>query len=104
MKTDLAWKKIIEALFPQFVSFFMPDLYELIDFSIKPKSLDNEFGILFPESKSENRRVDKLFEVNLKDGKSKWVLLNIEIQSVRQESGLNNCNTLILPIAPPMVA
>ncbi len=77
MKTDLAWKKIIEALFPQFVSFFMPDLYELIDFSIKPKSLDNEFGILFPESKSENRRVDKLFEVHLKDGKSKWVLLNI---------------------------
>ncbi|MEK7434504.1 MAG: hypothetical protein AABZ74_15335 [Cyanobacteriota bacterium] len=64
----------------------MPDLYEFIDFSIKPKSLDNEFGILFPESKSENRRVDKLFEVHLKDGKSKWVLLNIEIQSYEDDS------------------
>lgn len=86
MKTDLAWKKIIDALFPQFVSFFIPDLYELIDFSIKPKSLDNEFGILFPESKSENRRVDKLFEVHLKDEKSKSILLNIEIQSYEDNS------------------
>lgn len=104
MKTDTAWKDILDRLFPQFVAFFMPELYELIDFSVKPKALDNEFAILFPESKSEDRRVDKLFEVYLKNGKTKWILLNIEIQSVRQESCLSNCNTLILPIVSPMAA
>ena len=30
--------------------------------------------------------MDKLFEVYLKDGKSKWVLLNIEIQSYEDDS------------------
>lgn len=85
MKTDLGWKRIIEDLFPQFVAFFMPDLYELVNFEIKPKSLDNEFSILFPESDSENRRVDKLFEVHLKDGNPKWILLNIEIQSYEDQ-------------------
>lgn len=81
MKTDAAWKVIIEDLFPQFVSFFMPDLYDFINFEIDPKPLDNEFAVLFPESVSNNRRVDKLFEVHLKDGNPKWILLNIEIQS-----------------------
>ncbi|MFN8674536.1 MAG: Rpn family recombination-promoting nuclease/putative transposase [Candidatus Sericytochromatia bacterium] len=81
MKTDIAWKFIIDGLLPQFISFFMPDLYDFVDFSIKPRALDNEFTSLFPESKSEDRRVDKLFEVHLKNGNKKWILLNIEIQS-----------------------
>ena len=104
MKTDTAWKDILDRLFPQFVAFFMPELYELIDFSVKPKALDKEFKTLFPESNSEERRVDKLVEVKLKNGTLKLVLLHIEIQSVRQESCLSNCNTLILPIVSPMVA
>ena len=83
MKTDLGWKYILDELLPQFIDFFMPDLYDFVDFSIKPKALDNEFAILFPESKSEDRRVDKLFEVYLKNGKSKWILLNIEIHYLK---------------------
>ncbi|MBC7474449.1 MAG: Rpn family recombination-promoting nuclease/putative transposase [Candidatus Sericytochromatia bacterium] len=43
--------------------------------------LDNEFKTLFPESESEERRVDKLVEVKLKNGDNKWILLHIEIQS-----------------------
>lgn len=63
----------------------MPDLYELINFKIEPKQLDNEFRSLFPESESNDRRVDKLFEVHLKNGENKWILLNIEIQSYEDE-------------------
>jgi hypothetical protein len=81
LKTDIGWKFILDGLTEQFIEFFMPDLYDLVDFSIKPKALDNEFASLFPESISEDRRVDKLFEVYLKNGQPKWVLLNIEIQS-----------------------
>ena len=81
MKTDIAWKYILDELTLQFIEFFMPDLYDFVDLSKKPRALDNEFSSLFPESVSENRRVDKLFEVYLKNGDTKWILLNIEIQS-----------------------
>ncbi|MFN8576456.1 MAG: Rpn family recombination-promoting nuclease/putative transposase [Candidatus Sericytochromatia bacterium] len=81
MKTDTGWKFILDELTEQFIEFFMPDLYDFVDFSIKPKALDNEFASLFPESVSEDRRVDKLFEVNLKNRQTKWILLNIEVQS-----------------------
>ncbi|MBC7473554.1 MAG: Rpn family recombination-promoting nuclease/putative transposase [Candidatus Sericytochromatia bacterium] len=81
IKTDKAWKYILEGLFEQFVSFFMPELYDLIDFSQDYIMLDNEFKALFPESESEDRRVDKLVKVNLKNGQNKWILLHIEIQS-----------------------
>lgn len=50
----------------------MPNLYDFVGFSIKPKALDNEFTSLFPESVSEDSRVDKLFELYLKNGDTKW--------------------------------
>jgi len=81
MKTDKAWKIIINELFEQFIEFFIPEIYDFIDFSIKPKLLDNEFKALFPESESDDRRIDRLFEVKLKNGEEKWILLHIEIQS-----------------------
>ncbi|MBC7525773.1 MAG: Rpn family recombination-promoting nuclease/putative transposase [Flavobacterium sp.] len=85
MKTDKAWKSIIDGLFRQFVEFFMSEIYDLIDFSVEPKSLDNEFKALFPESESDDRRVDKLFEVKLKNNDIKWILLHIEVQSYKDK-------------------
>ena len=81
IKSDTAWKFILKALFEDFVEFFMPDLYTLVDFSIKPRFLDQEFEELFPESKGENRKVDKLVELKLKDGTEKLILVHAEIQS-----------------------
>ncbi len=43
IKSDTAWKYILKALFEDFVEFFMPDLYTLVDFSVKPRFLDQEF-------------------------------------------------------------
>jgi predicted transposase YdaD len=80
MKTDKAWKEVIEELFEDFVKFFMPDLYEIIDFSKGYEFLDKEFSTLFPESDAENKRVDKLTKVLLKDGKEQWILIHTEVQ------------------------
>ncbi len=63
----------------------MPDLYELIDFDKQYIFLDQELSRLFPEAESEDRRVDKLVKVYLKDGQEKWVLLHIEIQAFKDE-------------------
>jgi hypothetical protein len=59
LKTDLGWKYILDALTQQFIEFFMPDLYDFVDFSIKPKALDNEFASLFPESVSEDQKIEE---------------------------------------------
>ncbi|MFN8671803.1 MAG: Rpn family recombination-promoting nuclease/putative transposase [Candidatus Sericytochromatia bacterium] len=81
IKSDSAWKYILKALFPDFVEFFMPDLFELVDFSVPPNFLDQEFEQLFPETKTEDRKVDKLVELKLKDGENALVLVHAEIQS-----------------------
>jgi hypothetical protein len=39
---DEAWKKIIERLFPYFLKFFVPELYNDVDFSCEPSFLDKE--------------------------------------------------------------
>lgn len=51
---DTVWKKIIEALFQDFVSFFLPNVF-----------LDKEFEKLFPETRKGKRYVDKLVKVFL---------------------------------------
>lgn len=81
IKSDIAWKFVLKALFEDFVLFFMPDLYPLVDFSVDPDFLDQEFETLFPETKAENRKVDKLVNLKLKDGKDSLVLVHAEIQS-----------------------
>jgi predicted transposase/invertase (TIGR01784 family) len=81
MKTDKAWKEVIEELFEDFVKFFMPDLYEIIDFSKGYEFLDKEFNTLFPESETEDKRLDKLIKTFLKDGQEQWILIHTEIQS-----------------------
>jgi len=86
IKSDIAWKFILKALFEDFVLFFMPDLYPLVDFSVEPDFLDQEFETLFPETKAENRKVDKLVNLKLKNGNNTLVLVHAEIQSYYDSS------------------
>lgn len=80
MKRDDIWKRVIEKFFNDFVSFFMPDLYKDIDFSVEKKFLDKELQKISVKSQRKNRRVDELVEVKLKDGTERWLLLHIEVQ------------------------
>jgi hypothetical protein len=41
---DLLWKEIIEDLFEDFLNFFMPKLYQQVDFSQGYEFLDNELA------------------------------------------------------------
>jgi len=77
---DELWKKIIEQLFPDFVSFFLPELAETIDFSQAYTFLDKELAGLFADSAESKRRVDKLAKVFLKDGQEQWILIHAEVQ------------------------
>ncbi len=82
---DRLWKEIITELFEEFLLFFSPDLYEQVDFSTSPISLEQELHKISPKAKSKNRRSDKLINVRLKNGEEQWVLVHIEIQGTSDE-------------------
>ena len=65
---DEAWKKIIERFFPQFLLFFVPKLYEDVDFSQPFTFLDKEMQQLSKKGMKRSKFVDKLVKIYLKDG------------------------------------
>jgi len=77
---DRHWKRVIHSLFEDFVAFFSPGLYEMIDWDKPPDDLDKEFQKLNPDGKSRDREADGLFKVYLKDGSEQWILVHIEVQ------------------------
>ena len=77
---DEAWKKIIERFFPYMLRFFIPHLYQDADFSNGFIFLDKELEQLSKKSKKGAKYVDKLVEVQLKDGEDQWILVHIEVQ------------------------
>ncbi|MGB1206441.1 MAG: Rpn family recombination-promoting nuclease/putative transposase, partial [Chitinophagales bacterium] len=79
---DGRWKTIIEQLFDDFMAFFMPDLFKEIDFSKKVIFLDKELQKIMPQKERKGKRIsDCLAKVHLKNGKEKWILVHIEVQS-----------------------
>ena len=77
---DEAWKKIIERFFPQLLQFFVPNLYEDVDFSKGVTFLDKEMEQLSIISMKGAKYVDKLAKIYLKDGSEEWILVHIEVQ------------------------
>ena len=80
---DDSWKGLIANFFPAFIAFFMPNLYNEVDFTRPPEFLEQEFrSALRPLrlSKKGKKITDKLVKVYLKDGSEKWILWHIEIQ------------------------
>ncbi len=79
-KSDTLWKEIIKDLFEDFITFFIEDLAEEIDFSKGIDFLDKELATLTSKSENINRDADALVKVYLKNGEEKWVLVHIEVQ------------------------
>ena len=62
---DSPWKDIIEAFFPQFMEFFVPQSLQDIDFTKDVKFLDKELEKLILDSEITKRYADKLVEPKL---------------------------------------
>jgi predicted transposase YdaD len=77
---DKLWKGIIEDLFEEFLYFFYSPWIDQIDLKKGFKFLDQELAQLFPEADQDNRVMDKLVQVYLKNGKKEWILIHIEVQ------------------------
>ncbi len=82
---DHLWKKIITDLFEEFLLFFAPNLYEMVDFSQPPGLKEQERKKISIGGKSKHRTSDKLIGVKLKSGEERWVLIHIEVQGDRED-------------------
>ncbi|HEY9701258.1 MAG TPA: transposase, partial [Allocoleopsis sp.] len=79
---DETWKEAINDYFPSFMEFFFPDIYQLIDWTETPISLDKELQDI-SKGGLGLKSADKLYEVKLKDKSEIWILIHIEVQSQR---------------------
>jgi len=78
---DVLWKDIIERFIKEFVEFFMPDLYPIINFEEPQVFKDKELDKIFGDGKPKDvRRCDKLVQLQLTDGNKCWVLVHVEVQ------------------------
>ncbi|MEO5329579.1 MAG: DUF4351 domain-containing protein, partial [Magnetococcus sp. THC-1_WYH] len=82
---DVPWKDILEAYFPEFLSFFLPEAFEEIAWNRGFEFLDKELSRIARESQIGDRRMDKLVKVWRRDGVELWVLIHIEIQGNRKQ-------------------
>ncbi|MEK3934402.1 Rpn family recombination-promoting nuclease/putative transposase [Sporosarcina sp. FSL W7-1349] len=82
---DGLWKKVIGDLFEDFLLFFVPDLYERVDFTKKPDFLQQELFQQVVDKKKGRRIADQVVKVHLKDGQEQWILVHVEVQSSNEE-------------------
>ena len=78
---DQTWKEAIGQYFESFLQFFYPKIYEQIDWSNPPISLDKELEQITASSQTKKRYADKLFQVWLLNNEIIWILIHIEVQS-----------------------
>lgn len=78
---DTPWKEIVEQRFRKFLQFFFAHIYAQIDWHKGYEFLDKELQQIGREADTGRRYVDKLVKVYLKNGKERWILLHIEVQS-----------------------
>jgi len=69
-------------LFQDFIEFFLPQAYNLIDFGQPVEFLEQELHKIISDKYKKGKVInDKLVKVRLKNGEEKWILIHIEVQS-----------------------
>ncbi len=91
-RNDILWSErrsegILEDIFPDFLTFLIPDAPEQIDFQRGFEFLDKELEQLerqpgFPPDQDvfKPRHIDKLVKVFTRQGDEHWVLVHVEVQ------------------------
>ena len=67
--------------YDSFLAFFYPQVYQQIDWTKTPISLDKELEQITASGDSKTRHADKLFQVWLLDNQEVWILIHVEVQS-----------------------
>ena len=82
---DAAWKATLETFLQPCLSLAFPGLADQIDWSAPPRFLDTELQEIVRDSEGGPMRVDKLVEVQRKDGAKDVLLVHVEVQAQRDD-------------------
>ena len=87
-RNDILWKGILEDIFADFLTFFVPEASQLLDFDRGFEFLDKELEQLFPPEPDtfKPRHVDKLVKAFTRDGQEQWILIHVEVQGKADKS------------------
>jgi hypothetical protein len=91
---DKNWKEITTQLTSDFIEFFLPDLFKMIDFSVPFEHLEQELHSLLEQKDKANKRrktTDKLVKVKLLDHTTHWIYVHTEFQGA---NGQNICERM----------
>src|SRR5438067_2384426 len=77
---DSPWKEALQHYLPHFLALFFSRLHAAIDWTRGYISLDKEFQQIVRDARVGRRPADKLFKVQLTNGKEAWLLIHVEIQ------------------------
>ena len=81
---DSPWKEAIDVYLEQCFELLFPAAHSDIDWTNRPVALDKELQQIAHDAKLGRRYVDKLYEVRLKRGGIRRVLLHLELQVWRE--------------------
>ena len=82
---DAAWKATLETFLQPCLSLAFPRLADQIDWSAPPRFLDTELQEIVRDSDAGPMRVDKLVEVQRKEGITEMLLVHVEVQAQRDD-------------------
>ncbi|HNI45321.1 MAG TPA: hypothetical protein PK230_11535, partial [Chitinophagales bacterium] len=77
---DKNWKEIVTYLASDFIAFFIPDLYRIIDFSVEFEHLEQDFFSVLEQNDQQHQRkktTDKLIKVKLLDDTTHYLFIHI---------------------------
>ena len=78
---DARWKELIHVFTEEFIAFFLPSLYPLVNFSKPPEFLEQELAKLAADTERSGKKItDKLIKLYLKNGEEQFVLVHIEVE------------------------
>ena len=78
---DSSWKDTLDPFTRSLLEVTFPDVADRIDWSVEPKSLEQELREINPTSEVGAQRVDRLLKVRLRDGTEQWLFIHIEVQT-----------------------
>ena len=81
---DSPWKQALEVYFPDFLSFFFPDIHADIDWSKGHEMLDKELEKVVRDADLGRRFADKLVKVWRRTGEERWVIIHAEVQGQQE--------------------
>ncbi|MDZ8106263.1 MAG: cytosolic protein [Nostoc sp. DedQUE12a] len=81
---DSPWKEAIEIYFQECIEFFFPVAAQGIDWKRGYTFLDKELQQVVRDAELGQRFVDKLVQFWRPNGKEKWVLIHLEVQSYEE--------------------